>query len=367
MLLVIFLLIVFLITSIILVLRLHPVFGGRITKKNKEGYSASKQWKNNQFEYTEPTDLSLAFRKIPGIIYKQFTGLSYRRPSGNIEVLKPQWQVSAHPESAARLVWFGHSTFLMEMSGKTILIDPMFGKVPAPHPGLGNPRFNLEMPIDPESLPPIDIVLMTHDHYDHLDYGSIQKIKHKVHRFIMPLGVKRHFLRWGIPDEKLTEMDWWEDIKLDGLQLICTPARHFSGRSMGDRCLSLWCSWVLQSDKENIFCSGDSGYGPHFKEIGQRYGPFDFAMVECGQYYKDWSLIHMLPEEAALVAVELRTKVAMPIHWGAFTLAFHSWTEPVERFLTKAKELKVNICTPRIGEIFTIGEKYPESHWWKEY
>jgi L-ascorbate metabolism protein UlaG (beta-lactamase superfamily) len=162
-------------------------------------------------------------------------------------------------------------------------------------------------------------------------------------------------------------MDWWEATEIGGLRLVCTPARHFSGRSMGDRCLSLWCSWVIKGINENIFYSGDSGYGPHFKEIGQQYGPFDFTMLECGQYYKDWSLIHMLPEEAAQVAIELRSKVAMPIHWGAFTLAFHSWTEPVERFLKKAKELNVQTCTPRIGEVIVLNEKYPSSHWWKEY
>ena len=367
MLIVLLILVLFLIVGLFIVLRVHPVFGGRMSEKNKRDYSLSKQWKNNQFEYTEPTDLSLAFWKIPGIIYKQFTGLAGRKPSRSIDALKPKWTVSGQKDAAAKLLWYGHSAFLMEKSGKTILIDPMFGQVPAPHPSLGNTRFNPEMPIDPEDLPQIDILIMSHDHYDHLDYESIQKIKNKVDRFIMPLGMKRHFLRWGIPEQRLTEMDWWEATGIDGLHLVCTPARHFSGRSMGDRCLSLWCSWVIQGDHENIFYSGDSGYGPHFKEIGQQYGPFDFAMLECGQYYKDWSLIHMLPEEAAQVAVELRAKTAMPIHWGAFTLAFHSWTEPVERFLKKAKELNVQTCTPRIGEVFTIGENYPSSHWWKEY
>lgn len=367
MLFVVIILALFLIISLIIVLRIHPVFGGRVTENHKRDYAVSKQWKNNRFEYTEPTDMSLAFWKIPGIIYKQYTGLASRKPSRNIEVIKSLWQVSSMKESPARLVWFGHSSFLMEISGKTILIDPMFGQVPAPHPTLGNTRFNPELPIDPVDLPPIDILIMSHDHYDHLDYGSIQKIKDKVRRFIMPLGMKRHFLRWGIPGQQLTEMDWWEATEIDGLELVCTPARHFSGRGMGDRCQSLWCSWVIKGTNDNIYYSGDSGFGPHFKEIGQRYGPFDFTMLECGQYYKDWSLIHMLPEEAVQAAVELRSRVSMPIHWGAFTLAFHSWTEPVERFLKKAKELNVEICTPRIGEIFTIGEKYPSSHWWREY
>lgn len=352
---------------LILLIKDLPVFGGRLNQKWIDEYKSSNQWKNNQFEYSEHTDLNLAFWKIPGIIYKQFSGLSTRKPPRNIEVLKSKWEVSTDTRSPAKMMWFGHSTFLMEIAGQTLLIDPMFGPVPAPHPRLGNERFSRELPIDPEQLPPIDILLMSHDHYDHLDYGSIQKIKHKVNRYIMPLGMKRHFLKWGIPAHQLTELDWWQSTSIDGLRLVCTPARHFSGRGMGDRCTSLWCSWIIQGSDENIFFSGDSGYGAHFKDIGQKYGPFDFAMIECGQYYKDWPLIHLLPEEAVTAAIDLRTRVAMPIHWGAFTLAFHSWTEPVERFLSKAKELNIQTCTPRIGEIITVNEKYPGSHWWREY
>lgn len=360
----IFIVIVFLLYRIIIA---NPVFGGRLTDQWIKQYSNSKQWNKNLFEYHVPTDLSIPFWKFPGIIVKQFTNLASRRPSRNIEVLKPEWKASNNPSSPARLVWFGHSSFLMEISGKTILIDPMFGNVPAPHPRLGNPRFNKEMPIDPDHLPVIDILLMSHDHYDHLDYGSIQKIKHKVKRFVIPVGMKRHFLRWGIPDQQLTEMDWWEAREVEDLKLVCTPARHFSGRVLGDRCKSLWCGWVIQNKGENIFYSGDSGYGPHFKSIGEQYGPFDFAMLECGQYYKDWPLIHMLPEEAVQAAIDVKAKVAMPIHWGAFTLAFHSWTEPVKRFLTKARELNVPVCTPQIGEIIVLNQSYPNSEWWSAY
>lgn len=348
-------------------LRTLPVFGGKPTENWINTYKQSKQWKDDQFQYYIPTSLNLAFWKIPGLIYKQFTGLETRRPSKNIEVLKDQWIPSKNTSSAAKILWFGHSTFIIEIVGKTILVDPMFGQVPAPHPRLGNPRFNKFMPIDPDQLPEIDIVFMSHDHYDHLDYGSILKIKHKVKQFIVPLGVKRHFIRWGIPDDKLIEMDWWQDKTIDGLQLVCAPARHFSGRGIGDRAKSLWCSWILKSGKENIFFSGDSGYGPHFKDIGDRYGPFDFAMLECGQYYKDWSLIHMLPEEGVQAGIDLKAKVIMPIHWGAFTLAFHSWTEPVERMLIKAKELNVEVTTPRIGELIIVNENYPKDQWWKEY
>jgi L-ascorbate metabolism protein UlaG (beta-lactamase superfamily) len=161
------------------------------------------------------------------------------------------------------------------------------------------------------------------------------------------------------------ESDWWDSNDFEGLKFTCTPARHFSGRGITDRATTLWCSWAIKSDTENLFFSGDSGYGPHFKEIGEKLGPFDFAMMECGQYNKQWSSIHMMPEETVDAAMDVKASIAMPIHWGAFTLAFHSWTDPVERFTKKAKSLNLPICTPRIGEAIVISKVYPKSEWWK--
>lgn len=182
----------------------------------------------------------------------------------------------------------------------------------------------------------------------------------------MPLGVGAHFRKWGVQDKHIHELDWWDDIVLDSLRFTCAPARHFSGRGFGDRAATLWASWIIESPDKKIYFSGDSGYGPHFKEIGERFGGFDFAMMECGQYNEKWHAIHMMPEETVQAAIDVRAEMTMPIHWAAFTLSLHSWTDPVERALKKADELNVPFCTPQIGEPVIIGHHHPASKWWRE-
>ena len=242
----------------------------------------------------------------------------------------------------------------------------MFGDVPAPIDLLGGKRFSVELPIEVQKLPKIDAVILSHDHYDHLDYESILKLKDKVDTFYAPLGVGVHLEAWGISKEKIIELDWWQEITVDDLKFVCTPARHFSGRKFNNRQSTLWSSWVIQSSTENIFFSGDSGYDSHFKEIGEKYGPFDFAMMECGQYNEMWPEIHMFPEETAQAAVDVKAKKMMPIHWGAFKLALHSWTDPVERVTKKAEELNLPLITPKIGEPFLlVDENINNQDWWK--
>ena len=181
----------------------------------------------------------------------------------------------------------------------------MLSAVPAPHPLLGGKRFSKELTISIEKLPQIDAVILSHDHYDHLDYESIKKLHPKVGHFFAPLGLGVHLLEWGVPEGKITELDWWGQTTFEDLTLISTPSQHFSGRGLTDRDKTLWCSWVIQSEDEKIFFSGDSGYGDHFKSIGEKYGPFDFAMMECGQYNSLWSEIHMFPEETAQAGVDV--------------------------------------------------------------
>jgi L-ascorbate metabolism protein UlaG (beta-lactamase superfamily) len=274
----------------------------------------------------------------------------------------------ANYDSKTRFVWFGHSAFLLQMNGKNILIDPMFGDVPAPHPLLGGKRFSNGLPIEIEKLPKIDAVIISHDHYDHLDYGSIKKLHNKVDQFFTPLGLGNHLVEWGVAKEKITELDWWQEANFGTLNFVSTPAQHFSGRSFTDRDQTLWCSWVIQSETENIFFSGDSGYAAHFKEIGDKYGPFDFAMIECGQYNKLWPEIHMFPEETAQAGIDVQAKKVMPIHWGAFKLAQHSWTDPIERVIEKSKELNLKLVTPKIGEATFINDTESISgSWWNNY
>ena len=348
-------------------INLSPQFGGEATKQQQEVFSKSKHYKDGKFVNNDGVKMEMSFKDTFKAMGAVFNSDSNSKPNKNIAVQKIDSIAIADYNSKTRFIWFGHSTFLLQIKGKNLLIDPMFGNVPAPNPLLGSNRFSNELPIEIEKLPHIDAVLITHDHYDHLDYESIQKLKDKVNMFYIPLGVGIHLLKWGIEKERIIELDWWQEIKYDELTIRCTPAQHFSGRGLADREKTLWCSWIIQSDDENLFFSGDSGYAPHFKEIGDTYGPFDFAFMECGQYNDLWPLVHMFPEETAQAGLDIKAKRMMPIHWGAFKLASHSWTDPVERLSKKAKELKIDLVIPKIGEFIEIElnnseEIYP---WWR--
>jgi len=351
----------------VLFINLSTQFGGLASKQQQELFSKSKHYKDGKFLNNGGIKMEMSLKDSFKAMLILFKSNSKAEPNKNIAVQKVDSISIANYNSKTRFIWFGHSTFLLQIKGKNLLIDPMFGDVPAPNPLLGNKRFSNELPIEIEKLPSIDAVLITHDHYDHLDYESIQKLKDKVKLLFTPLGIGIHLLKWGVEKERIIELDWWEEIKFDDLTFRCTPAQHFSGRGISDREKTLWCSWIIQSDDENLFFSGDSGYASHFKEIGEQYGPFDFAFMECGQYNNLWPLVHMLPEETAQAGLDIKAKKMMPIHWGAFKLASHSWTEPVERISKKAKELNVDLVIPKIGEIIEIGlndseEIYP---WWR--
>lgn len=350
----------------VLFVNLSPEFGGTVTKELKKKYAKSANYKEGKFVNKSEVKLDMSLRDIGKSLVGFLKPNPLTTPEENISVEKIDSLNIVRYKDNTRLIWFGHSAFLLQTNGKTILIDPMFGKVPAPHPILGTNRFSNELPIEIEKLPKIDAVLISHDHYDHLDYGSIQKLKDKVGLFYTPLGVGVHLQKWGIENSRIIELDWWQEITHDDLIFRCTPAQHFSGRGLTDRANTLWSSWVIQSNTDNIFFSGDSGYGPHFKEIGDKYGPFDFAMMECGQYNEMWPDIHMFPEETAQAGLDVKAKQIMPIHWGAFKLGMHAWKEPVERISKKAKEFNIKLITPKIGESIVLNSNEIEtSAWWK--
>ena len=345
----------------------YPAFGGDVSKEHKEQYQSSEQFKDGVFVNIKnvPKDWSLS----EGLTIARkffFQTVENSRPEKDLNVLKIDSVAIATYQKGTRLIWFGHSAFLLQIDGKNILIDPMFGKVPAPHPWLGPKRFFEDLPIEIEKLPKIDAIVISHDHYDHLDYGSIKKLKSKVEAYYVPLGIRVHLEAWDVESDKINEMDWWQETAFKDLQLVCTPAQHFSGRKFTNGQSTLWSSWVIKSDSTAIFFSGDSGYGPHFKEIGKQFGPFDFAMMECGQYNKMWPDIHMFPEETAQAGIDMQAKAIMPIHWGGFKLALHSWTDPIERVTKKARELEIPLVTPEVGEPIVI-ENLPEpnSKWWQ--
>jgi L-ascorbate metabolism protein UlaG (beta-lactamase superfamily) len=266
-----------------------------------------------------------------------------------------------------QLVWLGHSATLIRMHGKTLLTDPMLSRAASPVQFAGPKRFS-KPPITADELPHIDAVFISHDHYDHLDYGTIKKLRAKTTKFFVPLGVGAHLQKWGVKKTQIVELDWWDTADFEGLKIACTPSRHFSGRSLNDRFKTLWCSWVIESPEARLFFSGDTGYGPHFKQIGKKYGPFDLALLECGQYDKRWPNIHMQPEQTFAAFQDLRGKRLLPLHWGAFSLALHSWFDSVERVRAAAKPSGAEVMTPRIGEIAPIQARtYPNLVWWGKH
>ena len=350
----------------ILFISFSPQFGKPPSSELQKSYQDFDNFEDGKFTNQSETKMEISYVKMLKDWMKK---APHRAPQKTIQVEKiDSLTIEKRADSITQLTWFGHSTFLLEIDGKNILLDPMMGDSPSPIPALGASRYSDELPIQIEQLPFVDAVILSHDHYDHLDYGSIQKLKNKVGRFFTPTGVGSHLIAWGVAKEKITELNWWQTAALDSIQLVCTPARHFSGRGLFDRSATLWASWVITGTKENIFFSGDSGYDNHFKTIGEKYGPFDLSMLECGQYNLQWKSIHMLPEETAQAGIDLKSKLTMPIHWGAFTLAMHDWMEPVQRMKLKAAELNLPVTTPKIGEALVLGkETFPIQKWWEEY
>lgn len=347
------------------VMTLYPAFGKRASKEKLRGRSVSSQYEEGKFLNQTPTSMSMSLSTTYTTLRDFIKGNPNGRPKRPIRA--ELWQPhNGEGSRQSRITWLGHSALILELNGKLLLLDPMLGKSPSPFPLFGGKRYADRLPFEIGKLPRIDAVLISHDHYDHLDYGSIMRLKTKVGRFFVPLGVGAHLERWGVERERITECDWWEETALGDIALACTPARHFSGRSLLDRNAHLWCSWVIDGSETKIFFSGDSGYGPHFCEIGDKYGPFDLTLMECGQYDERWAAIHMKPEETVQAHLDVRGGVMIPIHWGAFTLAVHDWTDPVERAVRAAKAKDVVIATPRIGEAVPIGgPEYPSATWWR--
>jgi len=357
----------FLVFAGVVFLNTSPEFGGKAGRVQQSRYAETGQYEEGKFVNQIPTSMDLGITEYPKLLLEFLRGTPDARPSAPLPVENIEAAgLAAYTGDTPRLRWLGHSAVLLEAAGKVILLDPMLGPSPAPHPWLGGKRFGT-LPIEAEELPHIDAVLISHDHYDHLDYGSILALKDKTDHFYVPLGVGAHLEAWGVQREQIHEMAWGEEVQQDAFTFVSTPARHFSGRGLLDRNKTLWCSWVINTPASKLYFSGDSGYGPHFSEIGDQYGPFDFAMIECGQYDLRWEAIHMLPEQSVQAALDLNTRLMMPIHWGAFTLALHSWTDPIERATQEALQQEVAITTPRIGQpVYVAQENFPESNWWQQ-
>lgn len=286
----------------------------------------------------------------------------YTRPSTPLPAVRTD--LKALPPGGPVIVWFGHSSYLIHTNGINILVDPVFSGSASPLPFLVRAFPGTEV-YRTDDLPAIDALILTHDHYDHYNKKTIEQLKPRTLAFYTPLGVGKYLAACHIQNGRITELDWWEHAQLtNDIELIAMPARHFSGRGL-KRGGTLWASYLLKTGPYKIYLGGDSGYDTHFREIGDEWGPFDLAILECGQYNLSWPQIHMMPEETVQAAIDLRASVMMPVHWGKFALAYHSWKEPVERAVKAAAEKQVPITTPMIGEPVIVGGSYPHSKWWE--
>jgi len=339
-------------------------FGGRVTKELISQYAQSENWKKGRFRNLEITDMGGDPKRLPVIIYKMLTIKKGRVPKQALPVIPFDKEEFLSDSKLSKLIWYGHSVVLMRMENKTILIDPMLGPNTTPIAPIPSKRFS-ENTLDLiDQFPEIDLILLTHDHYDHLDYTSIEKLKKKTKKYYVSLGVKRHLVSWGVQADLITEFDWWDSYNLGDIKITFTPTRHFSGRGLTDRLKTLWGGWVFNTSSENIWFSGDGGLGKHFKEIGRRLGPFDFAFMECGQYNYDWHDIHLFPEEGVQAAIQASAKKVMPVHWAGFNLSYqHTWKQPAEEFVQAAIENKLDYLTPRIGQLFTV-DQVIKDRWW---
>jgi len=310
---------------------------------------ASPNYQNGRFVNTLPTDIMQ-----PGTTWKtvlMWLGSERRVPPAPLPVVFQNARSFAQkPASGLRITWLGHATFLVELDGQVILTDPVLGERASPLPWIGAKRLH-PLPVSLADLPPLDAVVISHDHYDHLDCDSIRGLLPKTKRFIVPLGIGVHLERWGVPADRIVELNWWEESSLPGqVRLVATPARHYSGRFL-KRDNTLWASWALVGPKHRIYFGGDSGMSAgEFKTIGEKLGPFDYTLIKIGAYGQTWPDIHITPEEAVLVHSLVQGKVLVPAHWGTFNLAFHAWDDPIKRLQAAARRGKVPLAIPKPGE-----------------
>jgi L-ascorbate metabolism protein UlaG (beta-lactamase superfamily) len=321
------------------------------THSREARMQASPHWQDGVFVNALPRrdNLSLA------VIWNVLTGGSHREP----ESAPPIFDLTADdfsvaPASGLRVTWLGHSSLLLELDGSRLLLDPIWSKRASPFSFAGPARFHRPpLPLAELLKLDIDAVVISHNHYDHLDEDTIRALGRKTGlRFLVPLGVGAHLVDWGIAAARITELDWWEETAVGELRLVATPARHFSGRSItfSDEDETLWAGWAFLGPRHRAFFSGDTAMFPGFAEIGERLGPFDLTMMEVGAYNPNWADVHMGPEQAVEAHRMVRGRILLPVHWGTFNLATHSWIEPIERTLAAADLAQVPVLSPRPGE-----------------
>jgi L-ascorbate metabolism protein UlaG (beta-lactamase superfamily) len=344
----------------------QPSFGKLPTGQRLARIKQSPQYKDGAFQNETFTPNFTNGATFFSVLKKMFFEKKVElRPSDTL----PTYSTSLDSLSLTEpyLMWLGHSSYYMQIDGQHLLIDPVFSERTSPVSYAGTKAFTMDRTFSLSDFPLVDIVVITHDHYDHLDYATIKALATQNVHFITSLGVGEHLEYWGIAADRITELDWWEQSPLmKGLQFTATPARHFSGRGL-KRNQSLWSSFVVKTKNLKIFIGGDSGYDQHFKTIGEKLGPFDIAILECGQYNNAWANIHMMPEETAQAARDLHAACLLPVHWSKFALSDHRWKEPIERVVAAANTLNMTTVTPMIGQPVVLGvSDYPQQFWWRK-
>ncbi|MFD6432758.1 MBL fold metallo-hydrolase [Streptomyces venezuelae] len=327
---------------------------------------AEGSFQNPEGARTRPTGSSLEFAKI----YFRKEERVRRGPAGTVPVHATTLADLAKPPiGGLRVTWMGHSSVLVEIDGRRVLFDPVWGDRCSPFSFAGPKRLH-PVPVPLEALGPVDAVVISHDHYDHLDMPTIRALTGTDTVFAVPLGVGAHLERWGVPADRLRELDWHESAKVSGLTLTATPARHFCGRGLRNQQHTLWASWVVAGSEHRVYHSGDTGYFAGFREIGAAHGPFDATMIQIGAYSEFWPDIHMTPEEGVQAHLDLQggasRGVLLPIHWGTFNLAPHAWSEPGEDTMAAARRAGAAIALPCPGEPFEPGTpSVPTAPWWR--
>lgn len=341
---------------------LHPKFGKRPSGERLKTITQSPNYKNGRFQNVHETP-----QLTEGILKSLFKYFFQKSPNVKPKSDIPHIDVNFDSLTIDHdlIVWFGHSSYYMQLNGKRILVDPVFSQNASPLP-FGGKGFNGTDVVRLEDLPFIDYVFITHDHYDHLDYLTLKALKTSIGKIVCGLGVGEHLTHWGYAVENILEKDWNETFELEpGLTVNTFPARHFTGRSIWTN-NTLWVSYALKTDRQHIYIGGDSGYDTHFKEIGEQYGPFDVAILENGQYDSGWRHIHMFPEEVLQASEDLQAHYLFPMHSSKYALANHAWNEPLEKIHELANSKAQKLLTPLIGEVVYLNQTHVKNTpWWR--